>query len=62
MLKIHIESTFFYVDKGEIMFKNLLKLIAKLSLKVTSTSINRGCTFIIYQPELPEGADKFRKF
>lgn len=36
--------------------------IASFALIMTAFSANATCACIAYQPELPEGAKKFRKF
>ncbi|MDR1548851.1 MAG: cyclic lactone autoinducer peptide [Hungatella sp.] len=37
-------------------------VIATLALMVTTLNVNAACTFYAYQPELPDGAEKLRKF
>ncbi|MGB8452484.1 MAG: cyclic lactone autoinducer peptide [Anaerocolumna sp.] len=40
----------------------VLKLAAKLAIMVTTKDANNCCTFIAYQPKLPENAKKLKKF
>jgi len=44
------------------IFEKIGSTFACLALLVTTMSANHGCLIIMYQPELPEGADKLRKF
>lgn len=37
-------------------------VLASMALLVTTANVNATCAFIIYQPELPQGAEKLRKF
>lgn len=37
-------------------------LIATLALMVTVANVNARCAFIMHQPELPEGAEKLRRY
>ena len=37
-------------------------VIATFALAVTTLTANSTCDFIIHQPNLPEGAEKLRKF
>ena len=37
-------------------------LVACLALMVTVANVNSACYFLFHQPELPNGAKKFRKF
>lgn len=46
--------------------KNLIfkfgSLVAGLALLVTTLNVNTTCAWLVYQPKLPEGAKKLRKF
>jgi len=42
-------------------FNKYSKYIAGLALFITATNVNIACTFVVHQPELPEGAERFRK-
>lgn len=47
------------------MKKKILKFapaLASLALIITTASVNSACTFVCYQPKLPDGARKLRKF
>lgn len=44
------------------VFVKFAGIIAALALMVTATNVNVACALIIHQPELPEGAEKLRKF
>lgn len=37
-------------------------MLAAIALFVTAVGVNTTCTWVGYQPELPEGARKLRKF
>lgn len=41
--------------------KKLSTVVAALALLITSGIVNTGCLFLMYQPELPEGAEKLYK-
>jgi len=41
---------------------NTGKLLASLALVITAFNFNTCCSMIIYQPEMPEGADDLCKF
>lgn len=45
--------------------KNLIRKIstiaAGLALVITSCAVNSACYYFMYQPELPEGADRLRR-
>lgn len=43
-------------------FEKYGSMIAALALAVTTISANSACTWITYQPELPEVVKKLRKF
>lgn len=47
--------------KSSIIFK-FAGIIASLALMVTAANVNTTCLFIMHQPELPEGANKLRRF
>lgn len=36
--------------------------IAAIALFVTASMVHVNCAFVLHQPKLPEGAEKFRKF
>lgn len=38
------------------------KVLASLALGVTTMTANSTCAFLAYQPKMPEGAKKLRKF
>lgn len=38
------------------------KAIAAAAKKATSINANSACNFVVYQPKLPKGAEKLRKF
>lgn len=37
-------------------------MLTAIALAVTTVSANTACTWLCYQPTLPEGASKLRKF
>lgn len=37
------------------------QFIAKAALAVTKQNVNEACLFYIHQPELPKGAEQFKK-
>lgn len=42
---------------------NLVKrAIAAVAKMATSANVNSACNFVVYQPKLPKGAEKLRKF
>lgn len=44
------------------MKKLFANVLAHLALKVTDVSANTACAYFAYQPKLPDGAKKLRKF
>ncbi|MEL7662264.1 cyclic lactone autoinducer peptide [Acetobacterium wieringae] len=38
------------------------RVIAAMAIMVTTININTACVFFFYQPKLPEGAEKLKKF
>lgn len=36
--------------------------LASLALASTTANVNSACTWVCYQPKLPENANKLRKF
>lgn len=38
------------------------KTIAAAAIAATKANVNSACNFVIYQPKLPKGAEKLRKF
>lgn len=38
------------------------KAIAAAAKMATSANVNSACHFVVYQPKLPKGAEKLRKF
>ncbi|WP_084505080.1 cyclic lactone autoinducer peptide [Acetobacterium malicum] len=52
--------------KGGYALKNLslrcYRVIAAMAIMVTTLNINTACVFFFYQPKLPEGAEKLKKF
>jgi cyclic lactone autoinducer peptide len=38
------------------------KIVASLALLVTITNVNSTCLFIAHQPEIPEKANRLRKY
>ncbi|MCR1973627.1 cyclic lactone autoinducer peptide [Clostridium sporogenes] len=38
------------------------KVLASLALMVTAYNVNAACIFLVHQPKMPKGAEKFRKF
>ncbi len=38
------------------------KAIAAAAKMATTANVNSACHFVIYQPKLPKGAEKLRKF
>ena len=45
------------------LFKDhLLKGVKKLAYKEAEKNVNSACVWYHYQPELPKGAEKLRKF
>ena len=36
-------------------------MVATLALAVTAADVNSACGFLIYQPEMPKGAEKLSK-
>lgn len=42
---------------------NIIKrAIAAAAKMATSANVNSVCNFVVYQPKLPKGAEKLRKF
>lgn len=41
--------------------KKLSTGVATVAKEITSGSVNSVCWFLLYQPELPEGAKRLRK-
>lgn len=42
---------------------NIVKrAIAAAARIATSVNVNSACNFVVYQPKLPKGAEKLRKF
>lgn len=37
-------------------------VVATMALMVITLNVNAACTFYAYQPKLPDGAEKLRKF
>lgn len=37
-------------------------VIAALALMVTAANVNHACMVVLHQPNLPEGAEKLRKY
>lgn len=37
------------------------KIVADLALRITSNTVNSACDFLMYQPRLPEGAERLRR-
>lgn len=37
------------------------KMVARASEAVVSSNVNSACVFVVHQPKLPKGAEKFRK-
>lgn len=37
------------------------KMVADLALRVTSSTVNSACGFLMHQPKLPEGAERLRR-
>lgn len=50
------------MQKLEKLFMRFGSSLACLALLVTTASANRGCMIVMYQPKLPAGAEKLRKF
>lgn len=44
------------------LFAKFGSAIACMALAVTAMNVNSACICLIHQPELPEGANKLRKF
>lgn len=44
------------------IFLKLGAVVANLALLVTVLNVNLTCFFFIHQPELPDGAERFKKF
>lgn len=38
------------------------RAIAAVAKTATAANVNSSCNFVIYQPKLPKGAEKLRKF
>lgn len=38
------------------------KAIAVAAKMATTANVNSACHFVVYQPKLPKGAEKLRKF
>ncbi len=45
----------------KIMEKQRIK-VEDIALKVVKSNVNSACMFVAYQPKLPEGAEKLRKY
>ncbi len=37
------------------------KIVADLALRITSNTVNSACDYFLYQPRLPEGAERLRR-
>lgn len=48
--------------KNEVKFFKTKKVIAAVARTATISNINSTCFFVAYQPKLPKGSEKFRKF
>ncbi len=44
------------------MFVKFAGVVAALALMVTAANVNAACLFVMHQEQLPEGAEKLRKF
>lgn len=44
------------------IFVKFAGVVAALALMVTAANVNVACALVMHQPELPEGAEKLRKF
>lgn len=44
------------------IFSKYSSFVAALALVVTTLTANSTCVFCVYQPEMPEGSEKLRKF
>lgn len=44
------------------LFVKYNKILSLVAVMLTAISVNRGCTFLIHERNLPEGAKKLRKF
>lgn len=42
--------------------KIIEKRVADFAGKITATEVNSTCPLIVFQPRLPKGADRLRKF
>lgn len=43
------------------MIQKIATIVAGLALVITSCAVNSACYYFMYQPELPEGADRLRR-
>jgi cyclic lactone autoinducer peptide len=54
------------VEERRAILKNMVlkfgKTVANLALLVTMINVNSTCLFIAYQPEIPEKANKLKKY
>lgn len=41
--------------------KKGFKIVADLALRATSNTVNSACRIMLYQPKLPQGAERLRR-
>jgi hypothetical protein len=44
------------------LFAKFAGIVAALALMVTAANMNATCMVVMHQPQMPEGAEKLRKF
>lgn len=43
------------------MMRKFSTVVAGLALVITTCAVNSACYYFMYQPELPEGAERLRR-
>ncbi len=49
-------------NKKDSKIINFKKAVAAAAKMATTANVNSACAFVVYQPKLPKGAEKLRKF
>ena len=58
----HRDVPALYITKeNEKMRKELKKVIEKIAIKAASSNVNETCSWITYQPKVPESVKKLKK-
>lgn len=48
--------------KKNLLVKRISNVLAMLALFITTCNVNSTCVFYVHQPEIPEKAEKLKKY